>query len=147
MLGGYEILAEVGAKGLFAAELGRTLVNQGRLAEAAEYIGVAEEASGGDLAPQIIWRSTKARIAAQDGAGEDPVALALEAVELAEMTDASTMIADAQLALAEVLGAVGGEADAHAAAERAADSYERKGHIVGVRAAEVLLTSHVSRRP
>jgi class 3 adenylate cyclase/tetratricopeptide (TPR) repeat protein len=143
--GGYEILAEVGAKGLFAAELARVLVNQGRFDEAAEHVAVAEEASGGDIAPQIIWRSASARIAARDGEG-DAVALAGEAVALAEETDALTMIADAQLVLADVLGMVGSDSDALAAGERAAASYGRKGHTVGVHAAESMLGSRVSRR-
>jgi class 3 adenylate cyclase/tetratricopeptide (TPR) repeat protein len=142
---GYEILAEVGAKGLFAAELARTLVNQGRLDEAAEHVAVAEEASGGDIAPQIIWRSTKARIAAHDG-DPDAAELAAAAVALAEQTDALTMIADAHLVLAEVLASVRSEAEAQAAGERAADAYARKGHVVGVHAAELMLGSRVSRR-
>jgi class 3 adenylate cyclase/tetratricopeptide (TPR) repeat protein len=142
---GYEILAEVGAKGLFAAELARALVSQGRLDEATEHVAVAEEASGGDIAPQIIWRSAKAQITAHAGDGE-AVALAVAAVELAEETDALTMIADAQLALAEVLLALGSDSEAHAAAEVAADSYARKGHTVGAHAAELVLGSRVSRR-
>jgi class 3 adenylate cyclase/tetratricopeptide (TPR) repeat protein len=139
---GYEILARVGAKGLFSAELARVLVQQGRLEEAAEYITVAEEASGGDIAPQIIWRSTKARIGIHTGE-DDPVALAAEAVELAEKTDALTMIADAQLTLAEVLAAGGDGSTARAAGERAAATYSRKGHAVGARAAELALGARV----
>jgi tetratricopeptide (TPR) repeat protein len=142
---GYEILAEVGARGLFAAELARVLVNQGRLEEAAGHVVVAEEASGGDIAPQVIWRSAKARMAAHEG-DTDAVELAADAVALAEETDALTMIADAQLALAEVLTVAGSESEAYSAAERAAASYERKGHAVGVHAAEHLFGSRVSRR-
>ena len=143
--GGYEILAEIGAKGLFAAELARALVNQGRLVEAAEHVAVAEDASGGDIAPQIIWRTAKARIAVHGG-DDDAVTLAAEAVALAEETDALTMIADAQLALAEVLAAVGSDSEAHTAAERALRSYERKGHSVGVHTVELVHGSQPSRR-
>ena len=64
---GYEILAEVGARGLLAAELAQSLVDQGRMQDAAEYVAVAEQASGGDIAPQVIWRIAKARISAGDG--------------------------------------------------------------------------------
>jgi class 3 adenylate cyclase len=142
--GGYEILADIGAKGLFAAELARALVNEGRFDEAAEHALVAEQTAGGDIGPQITWRSAKARILAHEG---DPAAIALaaDAVALAEETDALTMIADAQLALAEVQAAVGTEAEARAAAERAAESYDRKGHRVGAHAAELLLGSRVTR--
>jgi class 3 adenylate cyclase/tetratricopeptide (TPR) repeat protein len=147
LLAGYEILAEVGARGLLAGELARTFVAEGRLSEAAEYVSIAEEASGGDIAPQILWRSAKAQISASAGDGDAAVELATEAVRLAETTDGLPMIADAQLALAEVLGLAGREAEALEAAERAAESYERKGHLVGGRAVEALLASHVSPRP
>jgi class 3 adenylate cyclase/tetratricopeptide (TPR) repeat protein len=140
LLAGYEILSEVGARGLLAAELARALVAQGRHDEAAEYALVAEEASGGgDLAPQILWRGAKARISG------DPE-LAEEAVQLALQTDALPLIADAQLQVAVVLEALGRDADAQDAAERAARTYGAKGHSVGERAAAALSGVWSARR-
>jgi tetratricopeptide (TPR) repeat protein len=137
---GYEILAEVGARGLLAAELAQSLVDQGRMQDAAEYVAVAEQASGGDIAPQVIWRIAKARISAGDGKHEEAIELAGEAVELADETDALTMSAKANLALAEALRMAGRERDARAAAEHALELYAAKGHTVGEgRAAEVLV--------
>jgi class 3 adenylate cyclase/tetratricopeptide (TPR) repeat protein len=144
---GYEILAEVGARGLLAAELAQALVAQGRLAEAAQYVAIAEEASGGDIAPQIIWRAAKGRIAASEGNHADAVELASAAVALAEQTDAVTIIADANLALSEVRSAAGEEPAARVAATRALDRYTEKGHVVGQDAAAGLLARRLSSQP
>jgi tetratricopeptide (TPR) repeat protein len=141
---GYEILAEVGARALLAAELARVLTLQERFAEAEEYVAVAEQASGGDVAPQIIWRGTKARILALKGEDGEAVELATRAVALAKETDALTLIADAELACSEVLRMAGRDAEAHEAAERAVDGYVRKGHTVGERAAEALAATRLS---
>jgi class 3 adenylate cyclase/tetratricopeptide (TPR) repeat protein len=141
---GYEILAEVGARALLAAELARVLALQERIAEAEDYVAVAELASGGDIAPQIIWRGTKARMLAVTGAHVEAVELASDAVDLAKQTDALTLIADAELALSDVLRVAGREAEAHEAAERALDGYALKGHTVGARAAEALAATRLS---
>jgi ATP/maltotriose-dependent transcriptional regulator MalT len=144
---GYEILAEVGARGVLAAELAQTLVAQGRLEEASEYVAIAEQASGGDIAPQIICRSVKARIALAEHDIAAAVELATDAAALAEQTDALTMIGDAALTKSEVLQAAGREADATTAAERALGCYAQKGHVLGKRAAELLLSSRISSGP
>jgi class 3 adenylate cyclase/tetratricopeptide (TPR) repeat protein len=144
---GYEILADVGARGLLAAELARSLVDQGRMREAAEYVAIAEEASGGDIAPQVIWRTAKARISADKGDHEEAIDIAAEAVELAEQTDAVTMIAQANLCLAEALRVAGREEDARTAAAHALDLYLQKGHKVGERRATAVLAPRLSPRP
>jgi class 3 adenylate cyclase/tetratricopeptide (TPR) repeat protein len=136
---GYDILAAVGARTVLAAELAQALVVQGDFAEARAYVTIAEEASGGDVQPQIIWRSAKARILSSEGSHEEAVELATSAVTLAEQTDALTMIGDAQLALSHVLHAAGRKEEARTAAEGALDRYARKGHGVGQGAAEALL--------
>jgi class 3 adenylate cyclase/tetratricopeptide (TPR) repeat protein len=144
---GYEILAEVGARGLLAAELAHSLVDQGRMRDANDFVAVAEQASGGDIAPQVIWRTAKARISAAEGQHEAAVELAAEAVGLAERTDAVTMIADANLALAGALQLKGDEREARVAAERAENGYAGKGHRVGERLAAAVLRPGVSTRP
>ena len=133
---GYEILAEVGARGLLAGELARALVAQGRYDDAAVYVAIAEEASGGgDLAPQILWRCAKARIAASTG-DDGAVAVSDAAVRLAEATDALPLVGDAHFEAALVLEALG--RDPRIAAEQASRTYARKGHTVGERAAAAL---------
>jgi len=140
LLAGYEILADVGARGLLAADLARALVAQGRNDDAAEYVTVAEEASrGGDLTSQVRWRSAQARIS---GDAE----LAEEALRLALQTDALPLIGDAQLDLALVLDSLGREDAAHEAARRAALAYSAKGHPVGREAAESLSGVSSARR-
>ena len=111
------------------------------------YVAVAEQASGGDIAPQVIWRIAKARISAVDGKHEEAIELAGEAVELAQETDALTMSAKANLALAEALRTAGREEDARAAAEHALDLYGEKGHTVGESRAAAVLASRLSSRP
>jgi predicted ATPase/class 3 adenylate cyclase len=144
---GYEILADVGARGLLAAELAQSLVDQGRMSDAAEYVAVAEQASGGDIAPQVIWRIAKAWIRMDEERYEEAIELSAEAVELAERTDALTMIAKANLALTEALRRAGRERHARAAAERALELYAAKGHKVGERRAAAALATPVSPRP
>jgi tetratricopeptide (TPR) repeat protein len=144
---GYEILADVGARDLLAAELARVLVAEGRLDEGEQYVAIAEEASGGDIAPQIIWRAVKARLAATKGSEQEAVKLASAAVALAQQTDAIAMIADANLALADVLRIVGREHDAHKAAERALAHYSRKGHTIGEARADAFVASRLSQSP
>jgi hypothetical protein len=141
---GYEILAEVGARGLLAGELARALVAQDRYEDASQYVAIAEDASGGgDLAPQILWRCAKARIAA--AAGDDgAVALADEAVRLAEATDALPLVGDAHLDAALVRDVLG--RDSRDSAERASRTYARKGHTVGERAAAALAGVSSARR-
>jgi class 3 adenylate cyclase/tetratricopeptide (TPR) repeat protein len=144
---GYEILAGVGARGLMAAELGRVLVAQGRLSEAAEYVAVAEQASGGDIAPQILWRAAKARIAASNDDRLEAIELASEAAALAEQTDAMTMIGDVNVTLSEACSAAGRLEEAAAAAARALECYTAKGHVVGIHRAEALQTTGITSRP
>jgi hypothetical protein len=102
-------------------------------------VTIAEEASGGDIGPQINWRSAKARILSSESSHEEAVELATSAVTLAEQTDAVTMIGDAQLALSQVLHSAGRKEEARTAAKAALDHYARKGHGVGESAAGALL--------
>jgi tetratricopeptide (TPR) repeat protein len=144
---GYEILAGVGARGLLAAELGKVLVTQGRLADAAEYVAIAEQASGGDIAPQIIWREAKARIAAADGNQLEAIELASEAVDLADQTDALMLIGDVNTTLSEAYRAAGRADEAAAAADRAQECYAAKGRIVIESTADALRAPKLSSRP
>ncbi len=115
--------------------------------DAAEYVAVAEQACGGDIAPQVIWRIAKAQIGADERRYEEAIELAAAAVELAEKTDALTMIAKANLALADAFRSAGREPDAREAAEQALDLYAEKRHAVGERRAADALALGVSSRP
>ena len=113
--------------------------------DAAEYAAVAPQASGGDIAPQVIWRIAKARISAGAGKHAEAIELAGEAVALADETDALTMSAKANLALAEALRMAGRERHARAAADHALELYAAKGHTCRGPTAEVL--AHDSPQP
>ena len=113
-----------------AALLGRALLLQGRDAEADELGHDAEGLAGADLEAAIAWRGVQAEAAARRGDFTPRVDLARAAVELAAGTDALLDHADARLALAAVLRAVGDDDAATAEARRATDLYEAKGATV-----------------
>ncbi len=121
------------------ALLARALVEQGRHDEAIAATEDAERRAGGDLKTTITWCGVRAEALAQRGAIEEALALAQRGVDLAEPTDALADKADAWMALATVSAVAGGEAQAHAAAERARELYAAKDHAVGVLRATALI--------
>ena len=126
----YARLQALGDKGILstcAARLAGYIYEQGRYDEAEELSRMSEDlAATEDYPSQVGWRITRARVLARRGdAGAERVAL--DAVELAERTDAYQMHGDAELALADVLRLSGDADGAVAAAERALALYERKG--------------------
>jgi class 3 adenylate cyclase/tetratricopeptide (TPR) repeat protein len=140
---GYELLESLGERGNLAgaaAHLALALQAQGRNDAAEPY---AEEAarlgSPDDAELQVVWRIAQSRIRAANGSAAEAVALAEEAVGIAERTDAPNLRADANLALAHALAAEGREYDARRAAQTALSFYEAKGNVVGAGAAGGLL--------
>jgi predicted ATPase len=131
---GYEALAEMGEKALLAttaAMLAQTLYAQGRHEEAGELCEVGEQAAAEeDVAAQVGWRSVRAKLRARAGRSDEAEALAAEAVRRAERTDFLTLRAEAQLDLAEVLGAGGRSDEAEAARQAALELYRQKGDVV-----------------
>jgi class 3 adenylate cyclase/tetratricopeptide (TPR) repeat protein len=109
----YEELSQMGERYFLstaAGELARALYAQGRHHEAEELTGVAKElAAEDDLSSQALWRSIRAKALAQRGLTSEAEALAREAVELVEGTDALILQAEALKDLAEVLLAFGGD--------------------------------------
>jgi ATP/maltotriose-dependent transcriptional regulator MalT len=87
-----------------------------------------ETAAPEDVASQVLWRSTRAKVLARRGEAEPAEAAAREAVEIADRSDLLNTQADARLDLAEVLTAAGRVGEARAAAAEAARLYERKGN-------------------
>jgi class 3 adenylate cyclase/tetratricopeptide (TPR) repeat protein len=121
-----------------AACLARALLEVGRIDEADELAAVAAEiADPGDVEPQAIVRSVRARVLVSRGHAEEARALAYEALELIGETDDLSLRADSLMALASTLEdspeervAVLGEALA---------LYERKRHLIGAERVEVEL--------
>ena len=107
----FDELSEMGERYFLstaAGELARAVYAQGRYAEAEELTRLAEGLSADDdVTSQALWRSVRAKALARRRDG-DALALAREAVELLEDTDALPLQADALEDLAEVPRAPGG---------------------------------------
>jgi predicted ATPase/DNA-binding SARP family transcriptional activator len=135
----YESLSRMGDKGTLAttaALLARAIAAQGeeRYTEATKLIAISQEAAADeDISAQIICQGLSARILADRGRHAEAVELASSAVALAAQTDQLSPHADALLDLAQVLAASGRASEAHAAATRALDLYQRKGNLPGTR--------------
>lgn len=97
------------------------------------------EASTNDIATRVLARLALGRALAAHGQVGDAIRTTREAVELISATDMIELRADALLAHAEVLRLSDNLTESRAAAERAFELYERKGHVVGTRAAADLL--------
>ena len=110
-----------------AALLGRACLALNRDAEADELCTESERLAGNALKASIAWRTVRAQLLSRSGDHREARRIAEAAVTLAERTDALVDHGDACLSLAKVLGAAGDAVGARAAAERAADLYERKG--------------------
>ncbi len=110
-----------------AALLGRACLALDRDDEADELCAESEGLAGHALKASIAWRTLRAQLLSRRGEHDAARLVAEAAVALAERTDALVDHGDACLTLAIVLGAAGDTTGARAAAERAADLYERKG--------------------
>jgi ATP/maltotriose-dependent transcriptional regulator MalT len=138
-----ELLEAMGEKGILsslAAFLAEALYAQGKLDEAERFTEVSEDAaSADDVASQIAWRSTRARILARRGAFPQAESLARQALALAEETDFLNMHADVLMALAEVLRLEALEDEAGECVQRALELYERKGNTPSAQRARSML--------
>jgi ATP/maltotriose-dependent transcriptional regulator MalT len=131
-----------------AAALVDCLVDLDKLDEAAEWAQTTRAtAAPDDLGNQIAWRTAIARVEARSGGADQAVALAREAVEMAELTDAPSMQGDALMAEAEALQRAGRAERARAAAERALERYESKGITAAAARATNLIAAMASRDP
>ncbi|WP_197746535.1 BTAD domain-containing putative transcriptional regulator [Mycobacterium cookii] len=110
-----------------AALLGRACVALDRDAEADELCTESERLAGHALKPSIAWRTLRSQLLSRSGNHEEARRVAQAAIALAERTDGLVDHGDACQSLATVLAAAGDSAGARAAAERAANLYERKG--------------------
>jgi ATP/maltotriose-dependent transcriptional regulator MalT len=111
--------------------LARALHRLDHLDEAdAEATRAAELGSSDDRLTQLLWRQTRAKVAARRGNHKDAHRLAVEAVAIGEHMDAPNYRGDSYAALAEVLLLAGRNADAAEQLSRAAQQYDQKGNVV-----------------
>jgi class 3 adenylate cyclase/tetratricopeptide (TPR) repeat protein len=133
---GVEASSAVGARSntsTLAALLAETLVDQGKLEEAEQYLATAERSTASeDVFSQVAGRIARAKMQLRRGQAEEAAALATSAVAVAAATDAPLLHADAVAALGEALLAAG-EPRAEDVLEEAERLYELKGNVVAVR--------------
>ncbi len=126
-----ERLGDRGFLSTATAVRAHALLAIGRLDEAHACARRSAELGGdGDAFTQFAWRRAAALVLAQRGDHSDAVALAREAVAIADRTDFLNGQADARADLAEVLDLAGLRDQAAAERRTAVSLYERKGNIV-----------------
>jgi serine/threonine protein kinase len=144
-----EILEEMGEIGFLsttAALLAEAQYAQGDLDAALETTRTVERrAADEDIEPQVLWRATRAKVAARTGDVEGGRTLVPEAVALAAKTDYLNLRADSQIALAVVASAEGRHDETRAGIARAVKLYERKGNVVAAGRA-IALGDDLTRR-
>jgi class 3 adenylate cyclase/tetratricopeptide (TPR) repeat protein len=137
---GLAILEPSGAHGYQEVLLAQVLYEQGRLPEAAQHIEAgARNAAPDNVAAQVLWRGVRAKLEAKE-APTAALALAQDAVGLAEATESPNLLADALSDLAAVLRATASD-DADETARRALELYERKGNLPSARRVADLLST------
>jgi class 3 adenylate cyclase/tetratricopeptide (TPR) repeat protein len=129
---GLDILQDT-SDGYQEALLAEALYRQNLHEEAAEQAGAAARLAHADnVQAQVAWRLVRAKLDV-DGSPETAVALAREAVAIAETTDATNLLADAHADLAVVLAGAGDEHSAAESGRRALELYEEKGNLAAIR--------------
>jgi len=139
----YEALKKIGEKSHFSAMvqfLAVAVYAQGRYEEAEQLIRECEEAArSNDVAAQIMWRATRAKVLARRGEFEEAQRLAREAIAFAAGSDFLLDHGDALMDLGEVLKLAGDEENAGAAVRDAIDFYELKGAVIAADRARAVL--------
>ncbi|MDQ3857270.1 MAG: adenylate/guanylate cyclase domain-containing protein, partial [Actinomycetota bacterium] len=139
----YSLLEQMGERAQLsttAAILARSLVAQGRSAEAERFVEVSRESAGeDDVASQAMWRQALGKVLVRCGEGERAEALLREAVTLVTASDFLNVHADAVRDLGEALLLLGRVADARPVLEEAIRLYEAKGNAVSAAAARASL--------
>jgi tetratricopeptide (TPR) repeat protein len=136
-------MGERGLLSAVAAQLGRALCAQERYNEAESFAKVSQElARSDDVAAQMLWRTTRAKVLARRQLLEEAESLARQAREITERTDALNSRGLSLTTLAEVLLLAGREEEAAPLLGQALKLFERKGNIVAATSArEMLATS------
>ena len=143
LLAGYETMDQLGERGYLATVggmLAQAIYAQGRYDQAEKFVRISKDAAASDdIASQVIWRSTLAKVLANRDKTEEAEALAREAVEMSEETDDLDMRADALMDLAEVLRLAGKSREAIPSLEEAHRLYDRKGNRISADKASFVL--------
>jgi tetratricopeptide (TPR) repeat protein len=123
-----EQLGEHGWLSTLVATFADALYELGRYEEAYEATERSEElGASDDLATQIMWRSTRAKILARWDRADEAEALAREAIAIADSTEGTLWQADAYRALADVMVILGRPDEEGRALREALNRYEAKG--------------------
>ncbi|MGZ3318105.1 MAG: adenylate/guanylate cyclase domain-containing protein, partial [Isosphaeraceae bacterium] len=142
----YDSLYQMGERRFLAttaAILARAIAAQGpsRYDEAMQLIAISREAAADeDLSAQAIGRGLYARILADRGRYREAEEHARSAAAISARSDLLSEHADTLLELSHVLAAAGQVSEAHSAATRALELYQRKGNLPGAREALRYLT-------
>jgi tetratricopeptide (TPR) repeat protein len=142
----YDSLYQMGERRFLAttaAILARAIAAQGpsRYDEAMQLITKSREAAADeDLSAQAIGRGLCARILADRGRYREAEEHARSAAAISARSDLLSEHADTLLELSHVLAAAGQVSEAHSAATRALELYQRKGNLPGAREALRYLT-------
>jgi tetratricopeptide (TPR) repeat protein len=141
----YEALKRIGEQSHFSSlahELSNAVFLQGRYAEAEQLTRECEESSRpNDVHSQILWRSIRAKVLAQQGDFETAEELARVSVALAAESDFYPAHADALMDLAQILELRGEPKAAASSVEQAIRFYELKGNLPQAERARTLLTA------
>jgi tetratricopeptide (TPR) repeat protein len=141
-------MGEKGYLSTVAAELAQALYEQRRFDESERFTHVSQELGPlEDLATQVEWRGTRAKLLARRGELEAAVALAEEAVALAADTDYLNLQGDARKDLAEVLSLGGRVGEAASCWREALEIYERKGNTVSAGRVKAMLEDLATTPP
>jgi tetratricopeptide (TPR) repeat protein len=137
--GDYAALTEMGEKGYMpsvAGLLAEVLYAEGRLAEAAGFADVCQQAAAPyDVGAQYQWRCIRAKLIANDGRVAEAEDLAREAVRLINATDQPVVQGEGLVSLAVVLEHAGKIPEAAAALGEAVALFEEKGDVVAAASA------------
>ena len=132
-----ERIGDKAAVSSVAAQLGDVSYLQGQIDEAEDWSRVARDcAPGGDKIAQMNWRSVAGKVQAARGRVEEGETLVLEALELAETTDALSHRGAVNLDAASVLSSAGRHREAARRIQKALELFEAKENRACVRLAE-----------
>jgi predicted negative regulator of RcsB-dependent stress response len=127
----YDAIGEMAFNSTICALLAMTLCDLGRFDEAEEFVERSRAMTAeDDFASQSAWRIAKARVLSDRGAQDEALALADEAIEIADATDYLVWQGDCYEVRGMVLAVAGRRDDARAAYQGSLERYERKGNIV-----------------
>jgi tetratricopeptide (TPR) repeat protein len=126
-----DALAAVGEqyfRSTIAGLLANVLLARGGYPEAGDFATLSQQLAGADdIWSQVLWRTARAGLQAIEGRTDEAVALAIEAVGLADTTLDIQLAADARVTLADILQQAGRLEEVEPRLREALHRYEQKG--------------------